>query len=153
MIFVCLGNICRSPMAAAVLRAGAAAAGIEVVVDSAGTDVWYVGEPADARAQAVLRERGYDDGHGARQFEVADFDRADLVVAMDGDNARVLRLLAPGPDAAAKIRLLRSFDPDAPPGAEVPDPFHASASDFDRCLTLIEAACRGFVAELAKARG
>ena len=136
---VCLGNICRSPMAAAVLRHKLAEAGLadEVTVSSAGTGDWHIGAGADRRARAALRRRGYDDTHTARQFQRADFDEHDLVLGMDAANLRDLRRMAP---EGAQVRL---FDTD-----EVPDPYYGDARDFDAALDQIEAAADALIAEL-----
>ena len=137
---VCLGNICRSPMAAAVLRRALAQAGLDdVVVDSAGTAGYHVGDPADPRARATLRRRGYDDTHTARCFQASDFATTDLVLAMDAANVRDLRRLAPTPEDAAKVRLLRGE-------GDVPDPYYDDT--FDEALDLIEAAVPLVVEEL-----
>ncbi len=147
---VCLGNICRSPTAAAVLRDRIDKAGLsqQVEVDSAGTGSWHVGAPADPRAADTLRRHGYDDTHRARQFQRHDFADFDLVLAADASNATDLRDLAPTPADAAKVRLLRSFDPASPPHAEVPDPYYG-ADGFDEVLAIIEAASDGLVDQLA----
>lgn len=146
--FVCLGNICRSPMAESVLTRRLAQAGLsaDVEVDSAGTGGWHTGDGPDRRAVAALQRRGYLSVHRARQFHRSDFDRHDLVVALDEDNARDLHRLAPGAEAAAKIRLLRSFDPAADGDLTIPDPYYGTDHDFEHALDLIEASCDGLVA-------
>lgn len=138
---VCLGNICRSPMAAAVLRHAVAEAGLTDAVEvvSAGTAGYHVGDPADPRARAALRRRGYDDAHTARRFAAEDFAAVDLVLAMDGANVDDLRRLAPTPEDAAKVRLLRGE-------GEVPDPYYDDS--FEAALDLIEAAVPLIVDEL-----
>jgi protein-tyrosine phosphatase len=150
--FVCSGNICRSPTAEIVTRQLAAAAGLadQIVVDSAGIGGWHVGDDADPRTVTALRRRGYPvDRHCARQFRPADFADRDLVVALDSGHLRELRQLAATPEDLAKVRLLRSFDPAADPtDLSVPDPYYARTADFERVLDLIEAGCRGLLAEL-----
>jgi protein-tyrosine phosphatase len=158
--FVCSGNICRSPTAEIVTRQLAAAAGLadQLQVDSAGIGDWHAGDDADPRTVAALRRRGYPvRRHCARQFRPADFADRDLVVALDAGHLRALRQLARTPAEAAKIRLLRSFDPAAAPtnaGApgsadlDVPDPYYARAAEFDHVLDLIESACQGLLDEL-----
>jgi protein-tyrosine phosphatase len=137
---VCLGNICRSPMAAAVLRHKLDKAGLgdEVTVSSAGTGDWHIGASADRRARAALRARGYPDEHRARQFGRADFAEHDLVLAMDTANVRDLRRIAPTEDV--EIRLFDTVD--------VPDPYYGDATDFDAALDQIEAAANALIAEL-----
>jgi len=149
---VCLGNICRSPMAEVVLRSTLDRHGLtEVVVDSAGTGGWHVGEPMDTRAAAALAAAGYDGSrHRARQFDSGWFAERDLVLAMDRENLRALRRIAP-PDA--DVRLLRSFDPDAPEGAEVPDPYYGGEEGFATVLAMVEAAAEGVAVHAARALG
>jgi protein-tyrosine phosphatase len=145
---VCLGNICRSPMAEAVLRAELDRAGLgdAVEVDSAGTGDWHVGRRMDARARAELADRGFDGTrHRARQFQPAWLARRDLVLAMDAGNLANLRRLGADP---ARLRMLRSFDPAAGPGAEVPDPYYGEDASFTLALDQIEAAARALTATL-----
>ncbi|WP_433237995.1 low molecular weight protein-tyrosine-phosphatase [Streptosporangium sp. CA-135522] len=147
---VCLGNICRSPMAEVVLRRTLADHGLGdvVTVDSAGTGGWHQGDPMDERAAAMLADNGYDgSSHRARQFLAAWFERVDLVLAMDGENLRALRRLAP---AGADVRLLRSFDPAAPAGAEVPDPYYGDREGFAEVLEMVQAAAEGLAKHLSE---
>lgn len=118
-----------------------------VVIESAGTGGWNVGNPPDARSRHEARRRGIEMGGVARQFEAADFDRLDLVVAMDHDNAAHLRALAPDDGARAKVRLLREFDPDRDPSADlaVPDPYYGGADGFTAVFDMVEAACGGLL--------
>jgi protein-tyrosine phosphatase len=149
--FVCTGNICRSPIAEQVMRERLAEAGLEslVTVDSAGTGSWHEGDPADERAVRVLREAGYGSEHVARQFHPEWFRGLDLVIALDEGHERALRRLARSPEEAAKIRLLRSFDPDSRVGdLDVPDPYYGDASGFEEVLRLCEAGCEGLLAEV-----
>jgi protein-tyrosine phosphatase len=147
--FVCLGNICRSPMAAAVMAHRAAEAGVDVHVDSAGTAGWHVGAPADPRTTAELRRRGIAHTHTARRFDAADFARFDLVLAMDADNAADLRRIAPDADAAAKVRLLREFDAGTADGdRDVPDPYYGGDEGFGRVFDMVDAACLGLLETL-----
>ncbi len=151
---VCLGNICRSPMAEAVAQALVAEAGLDgdVMVDSFGTTGAHAGEGADPRALAALSRRGWAlPGHRARQLRAGDLAVIDLVLCADRSNVAAVRGLAP-PDAG-RVRLLRSFDPDAIAGDdEVPDPWGGDDLAFDLALGRIEAACRGLVGHLAAAR-
>lgn len=152
--FVCSGNICRSPTAEGVLRRQLADAGLDgaVQVDSAGLGDWHVGEGADRRTVAALRQRGYPAWvHRARQFQAADFADRDLVVALDAGHERDLRALAPGAAERDKVRLLRSYDLQAAGGAgelDVPDPYFEGEAGFEHVLDLIESACRGLLAEV-----
>ena len=122
-----------------------------ITLDSAGTGAWHIGEMPDERACAAAARRGITLDHRARQFTRADLAQFDLVLAMDTDNLRHLRKLANGQHHPTKpeIRLLRDFDPEAPPGAEVPDPYYGDAG-FEHVLDLCERACKGL---LAYARG
>lgn len=141
--FVCLGNICRSPMAAAVFRHKAEEAGLDVRIDSAGTGAWHIGKPADERALAALTTRGYDgSAHRGRQFAREWFDEYDLVLALDRENERTLRDLATGvPGADGKVRLLLG-------DRDVPDPYYGGADGFEHVLDLVEDACEDLVEEL-----
>lgn len=147
--FVCLGNICRSPMAEAVMRHRLGGAGLAdaVVVDSAGTGDWHLGDDADRRARTALAERGYALRHTARQFQPGWFPERDLVVAMDDDNRRDLRRLARSQVDRDKVHLLRSFD-EASGELDVPDPYYGDAQGFHRVLDIIETACDGLLAHL-----
>ncbi len=146
--FVCTGNICRSPMAESVFRAHLAEAGLEglVEVDSAGTGGWHEGDPADPRTVAVLEEHGYDSAHTARQFQPSWFSRLDLVIALDAGHLKALRRLAPSPQDAEKVRLLRSYDPAADGDLDVPDPYYGGRDGFEECLEMVEAASTGLLA-------
>jgi protein-tyrosine phosphatase len=153
--FVCSGNICRSPTAEVVLRTLIAEAGLAdaATVDSAGIGDWHIGADADRRTVAALRRRGYPvEPHCARQIEVADLARCDLLVALDAEHARVLRRMAANSKEAAKVRLLRSFDPAAGErDLDVPDPYYGGPATFDQVLELIEAGCRGLLSEVRAA--
>jgi protein-tyrosine phosphatase len=145
--FVCLGNICRSPTAEGVFRklAGEARVDGNLTIDSAGTGAWHVGELPDPRSRAAAARRGYELAHRARKFTAADFDRFDLVLAMDRDNEDTLGRLAHGRTHVPPIRLLRSFDPAAPVDAEVPDPYSGEEAGFEEVLDICERACAGLV--------
>ncbi|MEU9994659.1 low molecular weight protein-tyrosine-phosphatase [Streptomyces sp. NPDC050848] len=145
--FVCTGNICRSPMAESVFRARVEEAGLAdtVEVDSAGTGGWHEGDAADPRTVAVLEDHGYTSGHSARQFRASWFPALDLVVALDEGHLRALRRLAPTPEDAAKVRLLRSYDPAAE-DLDVPDPYYGGTDGFEECLEMVEAASEGLLA-------
>ncbi len=151
--FVCTGNICRSPMAEVIMRDLATSAGLgaALLVSSAGTGDWHVGEQADSRTTDALRERGFDGSkHRARQFDPAWFADLDLVVAFDRGQERVLREWAPTDDDRAKVSLLLGFDRDEN-AVDVPDPYYADAATFDRVLGMIEHACRELFAQITPA--
>jgi low molecular weight protein-tyrosine phosphatase len=153
VLFVCLGNICRSPTAEGVMRALVSSEGLEgrIVVESAGTGGWHVGSPPDARAAAAARARGVALDGTARQVRAEDFEDFDYLVAMDGENLRALRSLAPGEQERAKVRLLREFDPasggsSGAAGAgdlDVPDPYYGGEDGFGEVFELVRAACAG----------
>lgn len=147
---VCLGNICRSPIAASVLRAKLAEAGLDdrVVVESAGTGSWHVGNGADHRARATLRAAGYDDEHSARQFVTGYYDDYELVIAMDAANLRDLRRIAPHSEIGERVRMLRSYDPTARDDLDVPDPYYGGDDGFQLVLAQVERACDGLIAEI-----
>jgi protein-tyrosine phosphatase len=141
--FVCTGNICRSPMAALVFTEHLRRAGLtdHVEVTSAGTGGWHVGDPTDPRAARTLIDHGYSTAHVAAQIADRHLD-ADLLVALDSGHARELRRLIGAPD---RIRLLRSFDPDAS-GTDVPDPYYGGREGFDDVMAMIEASMPGLLA-------
>lgn len=147
VLFVCLGNICRSPTAEGVFRVLVAEAGLaeDFVIDSAGTGDWHVGEAPDRRMQQAAAARGYPLGGTARQVRAADFTRFDHILAMDRSNLRDLVHLAPG-EQLAKIRLLRQYDPAG--GGDVPDPYYGAADGFDEVVTIVERSCAALLATL-----
>lgn len=147
LCFVCLGNICRSPTAEGIMLALVEEHGLgeHIAVDSAGTGGWHVGEPPDARARACAARRDVELNSIGRQFETSDFGRFDYVLAMDGENHADLLSLAPDDDAAARLHLLRRFDPEAPVQAPVPDPYYGGRRGFDDVFDICEAACRGLL--------
>jgi len=136
-------------MAELVFRQQLAQSGLAdtVVVDSAGTGDWHVGDPADRRARAALERRGYPTDHTAKQFQPAWFAERDLVVALDRDNLQQLKKVAPTRADGAAIRLLREFDVAAE-AVDVPDPYYGDAAGFDDVLDLIELSCAGLVEHL-----
>jgi protein-tyrosine phosphatase len=152
VLFVCLGNICRSPTAEAVMARLVAEAGLagQIDLDSAGTSAWHVGSPPDERATAAAGARGFVMRSLARQLTAEDFGRFDLLIAMDAENQRELRRLAPDPEAAGRVRLLREYDPASVDGEslDVPDPYYGIPDGFDDVLDLVELACAGLLAEL-----
>ncbi len=152
VLFVCLGNICRSPTAEGVMRALVAQAGLEddFFIDSAGTGGWHVGSAPDRRATAAARARGLELEGQARQVGAEDFLEFDLLLAMDSVNASELRRLAAGPDERGKVRLLREFDPAAVAAGDldVPDPYYGAEGGFDEVFELVQAACRGLLEQV-----
>lgn len=147
ILFVCLGNICRSPTAEAVFRTRAAQAGLDVHIDSAGTSGWHIGESPDPRSVEAGKARGYSfAGQASRKVEVSDFTTYDYVLAMDWKNVRDLEKLAPD-HSRHKIGLFLDYAPNAAT-REVPDPYYGGADGFARVLNLIEAASDGLIASL-----
>ncbi len=120
-------------------------------IDSAGTGGWHVGAAPDERATEAARRRGIPLSGSARRVEPADFERFDLIVAMDRENVRDLRTVAPDAEAEQKVRLLREFDPASAgaPDLDVPDPYYGGPNGFDEVLDLVEAACRGLLDAVA----
>jgi protein-tyrosine phosphatase len=151
VLFVCLGNICRSPMAEGVFRRAATAAGAQDLfrIDSAGTGNWHAGSPPDARAQAALRKRGIDiSGLCARQADEDDFFAFDLLLAMDASNRRDLLAVAPK-GQEGKVKLFLDYAPQLPT-REVPDPYYGGPDGFDHVFALVEAASQGLLQSLLK---
>jgi protein-tyrosine phosphatase len=155
ILFVCMGNICRSPTAEGVMRGLLREQGIDgrVELDSAGTGNWHAGDPPDERAVAAAQGRGIVLEGAARQVTAADFDHFDLILAMDRENERALLALAPDDAAKAKVRLLREFDPAsvAAGDLDVPDPYYGGPRGFERVLDIVTAACRGLLEEVRAA--
>jgi protein-tyrosine phosphatase len=149
ILFVCLGNICRSPTAEAVMGGIAVreAPDLAITVDSAGTANYHPGAPPDRRAQAAARKRAYDlSGLRARQVRNEDFAAFDLILAMDRNNLRELQERAPR-GARAKVQLFLDYAPEQPV-REVPDPYYGGSNGFEEVLDLIEAAARGLLRRL-----
>ena len=150
VLFVCLGNICRSPTAEGVLRAIAAREFPRLLldIDSAGTANYHVGEPPDRRTVAAARRRGYDlGGLRARQVTPGDFGRFEYVLAMDHANLAELERVRPEA-ATAKLALFLEFAPEAQ-ALDVPDPYYSGVEEFERVLDLCELAARGLLTRLA----
>lgn len=146
ILFVCLGNICRSPTAEIVFREIVAreAPNLSIEVDSAGTAGYHVGDPPDSRTRQAALRRGYDmSALRARVVEPQDFSRFDLILAMDRQNLETLQRRAPA-TAHERIRLFLEFAPDADT-TEVPDPYYGGANGFEEVLDLVEAAARGLL--------
>ena len=142
VLFVCTGNICRSPTAEGVLRHLAQDSGIPIHVESAGTGDWHVGQPPDERAQHHAKGRGYDlSAQRARQVRLRDFEDFDLIVAMDRGHLAALERQCPG-EHRGKLRLLAE-------GRDVPDPYYGGPDGFERVLDMVEAGCRRLLHEIA----
>jgi protein-tyrosine phosphatase len=152
LLFVCLGNICRSPTAEGVMRALVLQARLQhaIKVDSAGTGAWHVGESPDRRAAAAALTRNVVLDGRARQVMQKDFDDFDLLIAMDRENLRELGQLAPGEAERAKLRLLREFDPASASSGEldVPDPYYGGPGGFDDVFDLVFVACEGLLEQI-----
>jgi len=155
VVFVCTGNICRSPMAEVAARTMAGATtlvdgsnlGDQLLVTSAGTGGWHEGEPMDPRTAAALRRAGYPDHpHIAHQISKRGLGVTDLVVALDRRHQQTLRSLGADP---ARLVLLRSFDSTSSAAADVPDSYYGDDAGFDDCLAMIARGCRGLVTALA----
>jgi protein-tyrosine phosphatase len=153
--FVCLGNICRSPIGEGVMRHLLKQAGLDVAVEvaSAGTAGYHEGEPPDARACRAALRFGIEVAGLARQFRPSDFQRFDYVLAMDRSNYDALLALAKDAPSRAKVHLLRSFDPESPEGASVPDPYYGGDDDFDEVVRLCIAACTPLIERLRREHG
>jgi protein-tyrosine phosphatase len=152
VLFVCLGNICRSPTAEGAMRALVRDAGLgdSIEIDSAGTGGWHVGSPPDPRAVAAAGARGIALEGLARQVRQDDFEHFDLLLAMDRSNLRELRQMASGEEQRAKVRLLREFDPAGTGDGDldVPDPYYGAPGGFEEVLDLVQAACAGLLAQI-----
>ena len=149
ILFVCMGNICRSPTAEGVFRHHAEQAGLagRLHIDSAGTHAYHIGEPPDRRARAAAERRGMSlDGIRARRVVAADFERFDYIIAMDEDNLSHLREDSP-PEHHGKLRLFLEFTNVGE--REVPDPYYGGSAGFERVLDLVDEASRGLLETLA----
>lgn len=146
VLFVCTGNICRSPTAHGVFRALVRDAGLEpcIAVSSAGTSGYHVGEPPDRRSQTIARQRGYDlSDLRAQRVTAADFRRFDFILAMDREHLETLTGMAPR-DSKAVVRLFLDYAPEVAV-REVPDPYYGGALGFVEVLEMVEAASRGLL--------
>ena len=149
VLFVCTGNICRSPTAEGVFAAHVAAAGLaaRIGIDSAGTHGYHIGDPPDARSREAAKRRGYDlSALRARKLEPADIATFDYLLAMDREHLAILSRLARGAQAA-KVALFLDFAPGGR-GKEVPDPYYGAAQGFEHVLDLIEAGSRGLLGHI-----
>lgn len=154
ILFVCLGNICRSPLAEGVFRHLVRDAGLEssLDADSAGTGGWHAGDPPDPRSVEVAERHGIELRGPARQVRVQDFDRFSLILAMDRENREELRRRRPAAAARGKILLLREFDPEAGQDLDVPDPYYGGPSGFDQVFEMVHHSCVGLLRHLDGSR-
>lgn len=152
ILFVCLGNIIRSPLAENLFKQVTEEAGMDsrYSVDSAGTSAWHVGEPPDARMRRTAAEHGLEYRGRARQVEPRDFQRFDLIVAMDHSNQRDLLAQAGSDEERAKVYLLRSFDPQVSEEEGVPDPYYGGPEGFERTYRIVERSVRGLLDALER---
>jgi protein-tyrosine phosphatase len=153
VLFVCLGNICRSPTAEGVMRALVREAGLQhrIELDSAGTGGWHVGESPDARATEAAGRRGIVLEGAARKVRPRDFEEFDLILAMDASNLRDLQRLAPDERAREKVRLLREWGragSQSDGDLDVPDPYYGGPGGFDEVLDLVQASCASLLQQL-----
>ena len=153
LLFVCLGNICRSPTAEGTMRSLVRDAGLadRIELDSAGTGAWHAGSPPDERASVAAARRGIELGGVARRVRPDDFDDFDLILAMDSQNLDdLLTLVGHDDERRAKVRLLREFDPASARehDLDVPDPYYGGEDGFELVLDHVHAACAGLLAEI-----
>ncbi len=153
VLFVCLGNICRSPLAEGVFLSLVCSRGLEphYEVDSAGTGSWHTGERPDARSVEVARTNGVELRGSARQVDARDFAEFNYMVAMDGQNLNDLRALVQAHGGDASIRLLREFDPE-PGDRQVPDPYYGGSDGFDRVYPMVLRSCEALLDHLEEER-
>ncbi|MEW5973720.1 MAG: low molecular weight protein-tyrosine-phosphatase [Pseudomonadota bacterium] len=154
VLFVCMGNICRSPTAEGVFTRKVAEAGLigRIRIDSAGTHAYHIGNPPDPRTMRAAQRRGYDlSALRARKVEVPDFSRFDYVLAMDEDNLAILNRLMPA-ESPSRVGLFMEFAPGY--GArEVPDPYYGGPAGFEQVLDMVEAAAEGLLETIRRERG
>ena len=152
--FVCLGNIVRSPLGENIFKHLAQQTGVadHYQVDSAGTGSWHVGEAPDQRMRRVAAKHGLIYNGRARQFRQSDFDKFDLIIAMDTENRTNLLRLAHSEQDADKIQLMRNFDPQAGPNQSVPDPYYGGIDGFEEVFAIVERSCQGLLDSLENNR-
>jgi protein-tyrosine phosphatase len=154
VLFVCLGNICRSPLAEGVFRDIVERAGLadRFHIDSAGTSSYHTGDPPDSRTVAVARQRGLKLEHAARQVLGSDLERFHYVLVMDASNESRVQRLAGKVPGRAEIMLLRGFDPEAGDETDVPDPYFGGPDGFEDVHDMVERACRGLLDHIRRER-
>jgi protein-tyrosine phosphatase len=148
--FVCLGNIVRSPLAENMFRYLVNETGLndKYEAESAGTSAWHIGEVPDSRMRRVAASHGFEYSGSARQFNSQDFNRFDLIIAMDTSNRKSLLSLAKSPEHQRKIYQMRTFDPEGGPDMAVPDPYYGGIDGFEVVYRIIERSCRGLLEAL-----
>ncbi len=142
---VCMGNICRSPMAEHVLRGKVSNVGLDVEVVSGGTGGWHAGEGAHPRTQKVLQDNGYTSNHVAKQISSKWFDDFDYLIVMDETNLSDIKDFARNSEDMKKVTLLRDYDSNSPKGSAVPDPYYSDYNAYLEVFALVDAACDGFI--------
>lgn len=152
LLFVCSGNIIRSPLAENLFKKLAEESGLDskYSVDSAGTSSYHVGQSPDARMRRTAAEHGLEYDGQARQVEAHDLERFDLILAMDRHNLNDLLALAASEDERAKVRMMRSFDPDSEPDASVPDPYYGGQEGFRQTYRIVERSVSGLLKALER---
>ena len=141
--FVCLGNICRSPLAQGIFEALVKHEGLQdqIIISSAGVGHWHVGNLPDSRMQQTAQKHGINLNSRARQFQAADFEEMDLVLAMDQSNLNSLQKMRPESELKYKLFLFRSFDPESDDNLEVPDPYYGGDNGFEMVYQIVERTC------------
>jgi len=154
-LFVCLGNICRSPLAEGVFRHVLDEEGLsnQFRVDSAGTGNWHVGESPDHRSARSAATHGVTLTGHSRQIQPEDFRRFEYIVAMDQSNLSHIKRYQEGVGGEAALYLLREFDPEGGPGAEVPDPYYGGPNGFEEVYDMVDRSCRAFLEYILEERG
>ncbi len=152
VLFVCLGNICRSPAADGIMHSIVEREGVasDWLIDSAGTGRYHIGDLPDHRMRIHARRRGLDLTHRARQVETADFDCFDMIIGMDGANVADLRRLAPSPEAEKKVHAMAEFFAPGERYDYVPDPYYEGAEGFELVLDLLEDGCERLYEKLSR---
>ena len=150
ILFVCLGNICRSPAAEGILKQKAVQKGLEnnVFVDSAGIGAWHTGQLPDMRMRCCGEKNGYDFSSKARQIKRKDFERFDYIIVMDDDNYRDVKMIAPTSGAMNKVHYIREYFNKYKSQQYVPDPYYGKEEDFQFAVDLLEDACEGIIQQL-----